>query len=681
MFRLNKNIATTSDSASKPLADNHLQRTDHGPALPHRTQQLLGITVLLSQLPLMFHLPLWLSLPGMGLVAAKAFSKPEKTELLAPTLILVFVLISALAVFFHYGHIFGRDPCVAFLFLLIGFKFAEARRTYDASLLIILCAFLLLTQFFFRQSLTSAILIIPAMYSIGLSLFMLQRGRSHTDTRTVIHVTAKLFLQAMPVAMLLFVAVPRVAQAPWGNGNGEAQTGLSDRMSPGSIASLSKSSEVAFRVEFENQIPSRGQRYWRGPVLTGFDGYDWFILPTSKPAQFRQEEHSSSINYTVTTPATYQPWLLALDTPSANPTSSTEGTDLVTQINDERQINTIKPLDTPLRYNATSVLSDRYTPAKAPGAEALLTTSNNSRTRELARQLRSESPNDTVFANRVLQWFNREPFHYTLSPPRLGKNSIDDFMFNTRSGFCEHYAGSFVFMMRAAGIPSRVVTGYQGGEMNSGYMIVRQSDAHAWAEVFIDGQWHRYDPTGAVAPQRVEQGANEALQNDPSRGSFANLQIPLLNNIALKWDAINFAWQRLVIDFDTSNQKALWKKLGIEKPSGWMIVLAIIAAALAWALFIIKPFPNRNPPLQPCESYWRLLTRKLEAQGLIKNKGETPTAYIQRACKRWPQHHAALSVLVDSYHHGMFTPQGAQLRHHQQIAQEMKLALKKIDNL
>ena len=681
MFWRKQKKTVIQTSSSDPVTDNPLLQTDHGPTLPHRTQQLLGITVLLSQLPLLFHLPLWLSLPGMGLVSAKVFSKPKKHNLLAPALILVFVLLSAVAIFFHYGHMFGRDPCVAFLFLLIGFKFVEARRTYDASLLIILCAFLLLTQFFFRQSLTSAILIIPAIYSIGLSLFMLQRGTAPTDTRTVIHITAKLFLQAMPVAMLLFVAVPRVAQAPWGNGNGEAQTGLSDRMSPGSIASLSKSNEVAFRVEFDNQIPNRSQRYWRGPVLTGFDGHDWFILPTNKPARLRHEDHGPAINYTVTTPATYQPWLLALDTPAGKPTSSTEGTELVTRIDDERQISTLKPLDTALRYNATSVLSDRYTPANTPGAEALLTTSSNPRTRQLASQLRSESPNDAAFVNKVLQWFNHEPFHYTLNPPRLGKNSIDDFIFNTRRGFCEHYAGSFVFMMRAAGIPSRVVTGYQGGEMNDGYMIVRQSDAHAWAEVFIDGQWRRYDPTGAVAPQRVEQGANEALQNDPSRSSFANLQIPLLNNIALKWDAINFAWQRLVINFDTSSQKALWKKLGIEKPSGWMIVLAITAAALAWALMIIKPFPSRHPSLKPCESYWQLLVKKLESQGLTKDKGETPTRYIQRACERWPQHHTALSALVDSYHRGMFTPQGTQLHHHQQMALEMKFALKEIGKL
>lgn len=644
--------------------------------------RLLGITVLLSQLPLLLHLPIWLSLPGSGLVLAKLMATPDKPFAPPPAITIVIVLCSAVAVFFHFGHLFGRDPCVAFLFLLLGFKYVETRRAYDASLLIVLCAFLLLTQFFFQQTLTAAILSIPAMYFIGLSLFALQRGTAKTDTRTMVHITATLFLQAMPVAALLFVAVPRISQSPWnGNGQGKAQTGLSARMSPGSVAELSKSSEVAFRVEFNGQQPSSRDLYWRGPVLTGYDGYEWFILPSKNSVQATPEANGRKVEYTVTSSASYQPWLVALDTPAGFP-QAINNDKISISINQEMQINTEKPVDQPLRYSATSILSDRFVPDSPPGSAALLTTATNPRTRQFANEMRAQYPDDTEFANQLLDWFNTKPFHYTLNPPKLGPDSIDDFNFDTRRGFCEHYAASFVFMLRAAGIPARVVTGYLGGESNSGYMIVRQSDAHAWTEAFIQGQWRRFDPTAAVAPERVEQGVIEALRSDTSRSFFDRANIPVLNSIRLKWDKVNFAWQKLVIDFDTNKQKALWNKLGIEKPSGWMIVLALIAAAMLWALVILGPlFEQKQKPIRPCEKYWHRLLKKLEANGLAKESSETATNYIERAVNKWPQYQQPLSQIANNYQSGMYAELGSDAHHHQQMARKMKKALDEIKHL
>jgi len=245
----------------------------------------------------------------------------------------------------------------AFLFLLLSFKYAETRRNYDASLLIVLSAFILLTQFFFRQSLSSSILSIPSMFFIGLSLFALQRENTQTDTRTMVHLTARLFLQAIPIATILFVAVPRLSQAPWGGLNsGHATTGLSARMSPGSIASLSKSQEVAFRVEFDGAPPTAGQLYWRGPVLTGYDGHDWYIFPgsASKP---QPKSEGRNLDYTVTMSPSYQSWLLALDTPT-NPPVAEGNSKVQIRLNHELQAETIKPIDQPFRYQATSVLSE-----------------------------------------------------------------------------------------------------------------------------------------------------------------------------------------------------------------------------------------------------------------------------------------------------------------------------------
>ncbi len=648
--------------------------------LPRRTVQMLGITVLLSQLPLLLHLPLWLTLPGIGLTFAKFKSKSFNKPLLPQNLTIVFVLLSVLAVFAHYGFLFGRDPCVAFLFLLLSFKYVETKRNYDASLLIVLCAFILITQFFFRQTLLSAMIAVPSIYFIGLSLFTLQRGMAETDTRIMVHTTAKLFLQAMPIALILFVAVPRISQAPWqGAGSDQATTGLSSTMSPGSFASLSKSNEVAFRVEFDGPAPAPQERYWRGPVLTGFDGYDWFVRPqpirndsSSALNKVAVQDNQRSIDYTVTMGANYQPWLLALDTPSAIPALGSSKKFKVS-INDELQINTSRRIDQPLRYRAQSTLTDQFVPAKKPARATLVTTSSNPRARAFAKELRTRYPDDAQLAQALLRWFNTEPFHYTLSPPKLGRNSIDDFIFNSRRGFCEHYAGSFVFLLRAAGIPARVVTGYQGGEMSDGYMIVRQSDAHAWTEAYIDSRWQRLDPTAAVSPQRIEQGASEALLGDSSQSLLKKIEFPFFNTVSLKWDAINFAWQRMVIGFDSENQNAMWKKIGIEKPSAWMIVIGFIAAACIWALIILKPFSDiGREKLSPCEKYWRKLAAKLDKHGLPREPGETIAAYLDRASQHWPQYRTQLESIKQSYCNGVYSANSSDAARHRQQALNIK---------
>lgn len=666
-------------SRSLPAGKTQQDSTASKP-LSHRTQRILGITVLLSQLPLLLHLPVWLTLPAIILVFIKMMSKQERPFTLPPAASIVLLFMAVAAVFLNYGHLFGRDPCVAFLFLLLSFKYAETRRNYDASLLIVLSAFILLTQFFFRQSLSSSILSIPSMFFIGLSLFALQRENTQTDTRTMVHLTARLFLQAIPIATILFVAVPRLSQAPWGGLNsGHATTGLSARMSPGSIASLSKSQEVAFRVEFDGAPPTAGQLYWRGPVLTGYDGHDWYIFPgsASKP---QPKSEGRNLDYTVTMSPSYQSWLLALDTPT-NPPVAEGNSKVQIRLNHELQAETIKPIDQPFRYQATSVLSDRFTPANLPGSENLLTTSTNPKARTFAQTLRRDHESDIEIVNALMQWFNQEEFHYTLNPPKLGDHAIDDFLFNSRRGFCEHYAGSFAFMLRAAGIPARIVTGYQGGEMSDGYMIVRQADAHAWTEAYIDNEWRRFDPTAAVSPDRVELGAGEALRDDPSLGFMGKIEIPFISALTLKWDAVNFAWQRMIIDFDSSRQEALWRKLGIDKPSGLIIALTLFAAAALWAMVILKPAGFRRQPVQACEKYWLKLVRKLESHGLTKNPGETPGSYIERATLSWPQYRQQLNALVNSYHSGIYSSHADDRQQHMQSAKEMKLALSELRRL
>lgn len=652
-------------------------------ALSRRTRRTLGITVLLAQFPLAVHLPLWISIPGMLLVLSKVLPTFDNKKQITPLVMTPLVLLAAVAIVYHYGHFFDRDPCVAFLFLLVGFKFAESKRIYDATLLVVLCAFLLLTQFFYWQTIIAAIVSIPAIFFIGLSLFAVQRGAAELDTRTMVHLTSRLMLQAIPIAMVLFVAVPRISTPGWGeSGNGKSVTGLSARMSPGSISDLSKSNAVAFRVQFEKGTPSTFDLYWRGPILSGFDGREWFIDGSNSfSATTPLDQSPGDSHYTVTLEPTYNPWLPVLDTPASLPiqTGRKGSIETIAHTNRERQLNALKPLSRVTQYQATSRLTDRFTPVATPTAMHLLTTESNPRTRQWARDLRTQFSDDAMLANQILRIFNTENFSYTLKPQRLGNHAIDDFLFGTREGFCEHYAGSFVFMLRAAGIPARVVTGYQGGKFNGDYMIVRQSDAHAWAEAYIDGQWRRFDPTAAVAPERVEQGADAVLGDERANSLLSQLQPSWVKDVQLKWDSINYAWQQLVIGFDASQQNEMWKKLGLEKPSGVVIVLLILATALIWMMMILFPakLPNRSK-LDPCEAQWQVFCRLFAKKGIIRESGESPRDYVSRLISHWPQHHQSMNNLLAAYHTGRFSKPAQQKQVHKQYAKEMKLALQRI---
>ncbi len=655
--------------------------------LSQQTYVLLGITVLITQLPLLFHLPLALALPGMLLALGYLIQSTRHRVNFPPVLMTPLVLISAMGVLLYYGNFFSRDPCVVFLFLLVNFKFIETRKTNDASLIIVLCAFLLLTQFFYWQTIAAAIMAIPSMFMIGLSLFSLQRGANTMSVQDMTHVTAKLFLQAMPIAAILFVAVPRLPTAGHGPGSESgAVTGLSSTMVPGSVSSLTQSNAVAFRVDFEGSPPSKVERYWRGPVLSGFDGVEWSInrntnqhyeLPGTLSSESPNNKQSS---YTVTMEPTMNPWLLALDTPSSIPVSVTGGQKkIIGHINHERQIDTTRQHKGAYRYQMSSLLTDRFKPASEPAAHTLYIADTNPAARKLANEFRERYSDDQRLVNEILLWFNREPFHYTLQTQKLGNNAIDEFLFSTRRGFCEHYAGSFVFMLRAAGIPARVVTGYQGGEMNGEYMIVRQADAHAWAEAYINGQWTRYDPTAAVSIERVESGFNAALGNEIEGVQHWLSQLPVIKAAALKWDAMNYKWQSWIIDFDSRTQQSFWKSIGMQKPRGWHIALILVLLCALWTLIIVMPGSMlRRRQSDPCERQWSRLQRKFSSQGISQGEHETTTGYIDRLTQRWPQHASLLQKILNAYQQGRFSSSAREVATRRHFANEMGALMRKL---
>jgi protein-glutamine gamma-glutamyltransferase len=625
----------------------------------------LGALLLAAQLPQAVHLPIWVAATGILLVIVRLVvlrqdrQRPQAPPPRIPSWTLVlFAVAAAFAVRATFGYLSGRDPSVAFLYILVAIKFLETRTTRDGSLLVCLSCFLLITPFFYGQSLLAAIAVLPAVVLVGATLDALTTATTDSSVANMrgaaLRRSGLMILQGVPVAVMLFVLFPRFAGPLWGlPSDHSAQTGLSETMAPGQISDLSLSDAVAFRVDFDGPAPPARELYWRGPVLSRFDGRTW----TAGNLQFGGALTPASgrpISYTVTLEPSYRIWLFALDLPVTLPQAENDttgaGMAIVTR---DQQLLSRSPVSQPLRYVQQSVLRASY-----PGNPRSDTDINlrlperNPRTREFARELRERFPDDRQFIGAVLSWFNRENFSYSMSPPLLiSDNSTDEFLFDVRDGFCEHYASSFVVLLRSAGIPARVVTGYQGGTINprGGYMIVRQSDAHAWAEALIDGQWQRFDPTAAVSPSRIESGLGGALPAGARVPFLARLDGSWLKNLELTWDAINHDWRRNVVGFNYERQRSLWRDWRLDGFLPWQIVAMGAAAVFAWAGLLAAWLLFRRRRQERALVLWDDLCRRLSRAGLPRQVHEGPLAFAERAAQRWPQFAIAFAAIGQSF--------------------------------
>ncbi|MFK7861708.1 MAG: DUF3488 and DUF4129 domain-containing transglutaminase family protein [Granulosicoccus sp.] len=624
----------------------------HANHMQAKTLYALAALLLLVKVPHLPHLPLWVSAAGFSLVAIRLalLTKPSNRILravLSPLCVTLMAAASAFIIKWHYGYFIGRDPCVAFLFILVAAKFAEVRRASDATLLLCLCAFLLLTQYFYSQSIIAATLTLPAVVALAFSLSVLRDVNNPESIASQIRLIGVLLVQGLPLAALLFIVFPRLPGPLWSLPEDTmATTGLSDSMSPGSIGELSQSDAVAFRVEFDGAAPDPEQLYWRGPVLTEFDGRKWGVGRAGFEATPTYSGPSSGIvNYVVTLQAHRQRWLFALESAAALPVSynAAENSErrysrIIGRMYNDGQILAEDTVTQTLRYRQSSVLSRTFPAVERPRQDTIYLPGKNMRAIRFARQLRSVHSSDRAFALAVMEHFSNAPFRYTLQPQLLGDAPVDEFLFDSREGFCEHYAAAFVVLMRAAGVPARVVTGYQGGEMNKDYMIVRQSNAHAWTEAYIDGAWQRFDPTSAVAPSRVERGLAAALPNDSSVPRLSRQAPGFIRDMQLRWDAINHNWQRLVIDFDNDSQASFWERTGLGTPALWHIALLVIVVAGLWSALLLG-MPGRSlRSMSPQEHCWQQLSRLLHSRMTARRQTETPREYLQRAARQWPSH-------------------------------------------
>ena len=614
------------------------------------------------------HVPLWVAIAGLALVALRFVSLHRRgSAAAAPLRIPQWSLaLVALAIAFlirkSFGYFVGRDPCVAFLYALVGIKFLEVRTRRDGTLLVCLAIFMLITPFFYDQSLLAALAAVPGALAAGVALESLAspapRAVTWKNLRQAAWRTTALIGQGLPIAAALFLLFPRLAGPLWGlPADRTAATGLSDRMAPGSISELSLSDAVAFRVDFDGPPPPPRMRYWRGPVLSLFNGREWRTAAAIPGGRLADAE-GPSIRYSVTLEPNDHPWLFALEFPQVLPEidgdpgtrGSAGGFGAYSR---DQQLLMRRRITQPLHYSIESRLTDSYPIASMRDVQLnSRPPPGNPRTVEFAQSMRERYPDDRRFVSAVLQWFHTEPFFYTLSPPLLEEGEpVDMFLFDTRRGFCEHYASAFVVMLRAVGIPARVVTGYQGGEMNprGGYMIVRQSDAHAWAEAIIDGRWQRFDPTAAVAPSRIERGLYGSVPDTDPVPLFARRDGGLLKSLQLAVDALNHQWERNVVQFDRDRQRALWREWKLDQFAPWQVVFAVSAAIALWAGGVLAWFAARRKRQERALTLWEQACRRLARAGLPRLAHEGPLAFAERASRRWPQFAIAFHAIGESF--------------------------------
>jgi protein-glutamine gamma-glutamyltransferase len=602
-----------------------------------RDTLFLMLGAFLAVLPNVFHLPIWVSTVflilyswRLGLVLSGRWLPRDSVRWVA-------ALACIVGVYVQYKTLLGRDSGVALLILFLGLKLMEMKAKRDLYVVIFLSFFILVTSFFYSQSIWAAIMAIVAVWALLAAMLSMHYGPNEVPVAQRFKSIGIIMLQAAPLAIALFFLFPRIQQPLWGlpSDAHSGRTGISEKMSPGSISALSASQEVAFRVKFSHTAPEQSQMYWRGPVLGEFDGKQWqplqkSLTPRSTPTIAAKT--STAIDYTVTLEPHNQRWLFALEFPTGLDNQSLKDVDA--KLNPDAILESKDAIVNRFRYQASAHLNYKFGADDVPLSRQNwleLPPSFNPKTLELAAQWQRETPDHDTLVKRALTLFNTERFYYTIKPPLLGRNSVDDFLFTTRSGFCEHYASAFVVLMRALDIPSRVVTGYQGAEKNpvDDYWVVKQADAHAWAEVWIDKKgWVRVDPTSAIAPERIEKGTLGAR--------FAGLnpekekKSEWLEKFKHKADAMTNSWNQWVLNYDRNSQKKLFEMIGFNFDE-WLEIAGLFAGILGIligvaALITLRP----QMPKDPIERIWKTLSDNLEARGLARGKSETSQQWLAR---------------------------------------------------
>jgi transglutaminase-like putative cysteine protease len=607
-------------------------------------------------LPHAVRLPWWITLFALGMGGAHILLLRHPGWKVPRALLFAATLTGASGVFLQYGTWLGRNAGVALLLVMATLKLLELRGSRDVLLVIFLNYFLVITNFLFSQAPLMALYMLAAAVINTAALGVITQSRTAPSTTAELRFAAALLAQALPLMLVLFVFFPRVAGPIWGLPKDAyaGVTGLSDSMKPGAISQLAQSDAPAFRVRIFGYAPPPAQRYWRGPVLWYTDGRTWsrgHSIALQQPGMPEIQNAGEAVRQSVTLESQSTRWLVGLDVPVSvsGPAIGTAGFEW----------HSSKALRERIRYEVISYPIHR-TPFLDPvlRREALqLPDTLGARTRTLALEWRDHARNDRDVARQALDYFHNEPFVYTLKPPRLGDNPVEEFLFSSRQGFCEHYAAAFVILMRVAGIPARVVTGYQGGEYNplGDFWLIRQSDAHAWAEIWLtDSGWERVDPTAAVAPERVEYALAPGAgpEGTPARFMIGadSLFYRGWRELRFAFDAFNNRWDLWVLSYGPELQGELLAALGLIEPS-WRalaVILTLLAgvllAAIAGWLLI-----RHQVPLDPVLRAYQRFCARAARIGLRRQPAEGPLDFSHRIVTAHPELDCQVSQITELF--------------------------------
>ncbi len=633
-------------------------------ALPRDARDTLFLLAVIAWviLPQVGNLPLWCSALAAGVLLWRGKLALDARPLPGKWWLLGLLGLTLSATLFTHRTLLGRDAGVTLIVVLLALKTLELRARRDAFVIFFLGFFTMLTNFFFSQSLLTAAAMLIALLGLLTALVNAHMVVGRPPLMTALKTAGGMALLGAPIMLVLFLLFPRLAPL-WGIPSDAmtGRSGLSSNMQVGNIASLALDSTIAMRIKFQGPPPPQSEMYFRGPVLTRFDGREWLPLPSRLTQRMLPPALSVSgppVSYEVTLEPNNRPWIFVMEAAAEPP--QIPGYDTV--MTPDLQWLANRPVTDIVRYTATSYTAFRHGPLRATGNTLMalqdydeLPPGFNPRTLQLAADLRRDprlaQADALTLVAEVMQRLRTGGYTYTLEPGVNGRHTADEFWFDRKAGFCEHIASAFVVLMRAMDVPARIVTGYQGGEVNSvdGFWTVRQSDAHAWAEVWQAGRgWVRVDPTSAVAPGRI--GSLERLQAPRGvlAGALGNLSPDMVARLRQGWEALNNGWNQWVLNYTQSKQLDLLKNLGFESPSwedlSYLLIGIVVAVSLGGAAWTLWERTQHDPWLRLLER----ARKKLAASGLPVPPQAPPRELARRVAQHFgPSAPAQAQALQD----------------------------------
>lgn len=633
--------------------------------IPRNSLIWLLVAVLMALLPHFERLPSWMWGVVLGALLWRVQVFRQRWQFPNKWLRVGIVFAGAAGIFFSYGTLFGPEAGVALLSLAYTFKLLEMYKERDAYLIVILSYFVIATNYLFERGFFNTLYTLLVTVVITAALLGLNQTRFNKDFKRTFKLAARMMIHSVPLMLILFVLVPRIGPL-WSMNidNNKAKTGISDRMTPGDITELSKSSELAFRVEIlAGEVPPQRELYWRGAIFSHFDGRTWSVNKSAfvprkdnwEGILIDEEADANRLIYRVFLEPTNHEWVFTIPFATIDNEELFLGYDLTWARRN--------PITGSISYEATSYYN-------------YLNSVNQLRWREKERNLQLPPEGDLrarawalkvfdsvgeepeAFVDYVMRYFNEEPFSYTLRPTPLYNNTIDQFLFATRNGFCTHYAGAFVFLLRSVGIPARMVGGYQGAEPNDAgdYLTVRQYNAHAWVEVWLQDQgWVRVDPTMAVAPQRILDGpqgleSDENFLSDSPLSPYKLRNWPVLSNIRQSLDHLDYLWTKWVVGYNSTTQtEFLSRFLGNVTPQKIAYALAIIGGGCVLLFAVLLLWDRPAHKVNRVDKQYLKFCRKLAKKGLIRRPHEAPLQFAKRVSQEKPQLAEKITKITQLY--------------------------------